>query len=147
MIQTFSATTETFLSDLRRTNDVEQLSSGYRVTSAADDPADIVTMLQVQNQMGQTSQVTNNLSRLQNEVNAGESVLDQAGSLLQQARVLGAQALGIDQTPQTLQALAVQVQDLQQQMVGLSQTEVSGRYIFSGDNDQAPQYTLDPTNL
>jgi flagellar hook-associated protein 3 FlgL len=152
MIQTFSATTETFLSDLtlseqRSSKDIEELSSGYSVSSAADDPADVVTLLQVGSQMAQATQITNNLSSLQNEVTTGESVLDEAVSLMQQAEVLGSQALDVNQTSNTLQSVAVQVQDLQQQMVGLSQTEVSGRYIFSGDNDQAPQYTLDPSNL
>jgi flagellar hook-associated protein 3 FlgL len=149
MIQTFSATTEMFLSDLatseaRSSKDIAELSSGYSVSSPSDAPADVVTILQVQNQMAQTTQVTNNLNRLQNEVNTGESVLDEAVSLLQQANVLGAQALGVGQTAQTMQALAIQVSDLQQQIVGLSQTAVSGRYIFSGDNDQAAQYTLTP---
>jgi flagellar hook-associated protein 3 FlgL len=151
MSQTFSATTQIFLSDLalskqRSSRDIEELSSGYRVTNASDAPQDVVTILNVQNQITQTTQVTGNLSRLSNEVNTGESVLQQAVLFLQQANVLGAQALGIGQTPQTLQALAVQVQQLQQQIVGLSQTNVSGRYIFSGDNDQAPQYTFDPSN-
>lgn len=149
MIQTFDATTEMFLSDLavnkaRTVKDIQQLSSGYAVSSAADAPGDVVTLLQVQNQMVQTTQVSNNLSRLQNEVNTGESVLEECVSLLQQANVLGAQALAVGQTASTMQALAVQVRDLQQQIVGLSQTQVSGRYIFSGDNDQAPQYTLNP---
>jgi flagellar hook-associated protein 3 FlgL len=149
MIRTFTATTEMFLSDLkaseaRSSKDIEQISSGYRVTSASDSPQDVVTILQVQNAMAQTTQVTNNLSRLQNEVNTGESVLEVGVSLLQQANVLGAQALGVGQTPETLQAIAIQLRDLQQQTVGLSQTVVSGRYIFSGDNDHAAQYTLDP---
>lgn len=149
MIQTFDATTEMFLSDLalseaRSSKDIQQLSSGYAVSCAADAPGDVVTLLQVQNQMAQTTQVSNNLSRLRNEVNTGESVLEESVSLLQQANVLGAQALGVGQTASTLQALAVQVRDLQQQIVGLSQTQVSGRYIFSGDNNQAPQYTMNP---
>ena len=149
MIQTFSATTEMFLSDLeaskaRSSKDIEQLSSGYRVTTPSDAPQDVVTILQVQNAMAQTTQVTRNLSRLQNEVNTGESVLEEAVTLLQEANVLGAQALGVGQTPEALQALATQLHDLQQQVVGLSQTVVSGRYIFSGDNDHAEQYTLNP---
>jgi flagellar hook-associated protein 3 FlgL len=151
MIQTYSATTEMFLSDLdvsktRTSADLEQLSSGYKVRTAADAPADIVTLLQVQNQMAQATQVSNNLSRLQTQVTSGESALDQAISLMQQAGVLGARGMAVDQTPVTFQALASQVQSLQQEMVGLSQTSASGSYIFSGDNDLQAQYTLDPTN-
>ncbi len=34
---------------------------------------------------------------------------------------------------------------LQQTLVGISQTQVNGHYIFSGDQDSGPAYQLDPT--
>ena len=152
MIQTFNATTEIFLSNLalseqRASRDLQQMSSGYRVTDPSDAPADAVSILQIQNSITQTKQTTNNLTRLRGEVDTGESTLAAAVTLLQNANVLAAQALGPSQTAETRQALALQVRDIQQQMVGLSQANAEGRYIFSGDNDSAPQYSLDPTNL
>jgi len=150
MIRTFSATTETFLTNLnlieqRAATDSRQISSGYAVNEASDSPADVVNLLQVSNKMTQLQQVTANLTRLKTEVDSGESALETAVSLMQNANVLAAQALGVGQTASTLQALAVQVQNLQQQMVGLSQTNTAGHYIFSGDNDLQPQYTMTPT--
>jgi len=41
--------------------------------------------------------------------------------------------------------LATQVNGILQNLVGLSQSTVNGRYIFSGANDTQPQYQLDPT--
>jgi flagellar hook-associated protein 3 FlgL len=41
--------------------------------------------------------------------------------------------------------LAQQVASLQTEMVNLSQTQVAGRYIFSGDLDQSPSYQVDLT--
>lgn len=150
MIRTFSATTETFLTNLglvkqRASEDSKQISSGYAVTEASDSPADVVSLLRVTNDMAQLEQVTDNLSRLKTEVDSGEGALENAVSLMQNANVLGAQALGVGQTAATLQALAVQVKNLQQQMVGLSQTNATGHYIFSGDEDLQPQYTMTPT--
>ncbi len=152
MIQTFNATTEIFLSNLelsqqRASRDLQQMSSGYRVTNPSDAPADAVSILQVQNNITQTRQTTNNLTRLKGEVDTGEATMETVVTLLQNANVLAAQALGPSQTIETLQALALQVRDIQQQMVGLSQANAQGRYIFSGDNDSAAQYSLDPTNL
>lgn len=152
MIQTFNATTEIFLSNLelsqqRASRDLQQMSSGYRVTNPSDAPADAVSILQVQNNITQTRQTTNNLTRLKGEVDTGEATMETVVTLLQNANVLAAQALGPSQTIETLQALALQVRDIQQQMVGLSQANAQGRYIFSGDNDSAAQYSLDLTNL
>lgn len=150
MIRTFSATTETFLTNLdlikqRASKDSEQLSSGYAVTEASDSPSDVVSLLRVTNDMAQVGQVADNLGRLKTEVDSGESALENAVSLMQNANVLAAQALGVGQTADTLKALAVQVQNLQQQMLGLSQTNAGGHYIFSGDDDLQPQYTMTPT--
>jgi len=149
MIRTFSATTEIFLTNLelvkqRASKDSTQLSSGHAVTEASDSPADVVSLLRVSNEMAQLGQMTENLTRLKTEVDSGESALENAVSLLQDANVLAAQALGVGQTSATMQALAVQVQNLQQQMVGLSQTNAAGHYIFSGDDDLQPQYTMTP---
>jgi flagellar hook-associated protein 3 FlgL len=150
MIRTYSASTEIFLTNLnlikqRASEDAKQLSSGHAVSEASDSPADVVSLLQVRNNLAQLGQVTGNLTRLKTEVDSGESALETAVSLLQNANVLGAQALGVGLTPETLKALAVQVQNLQQQMVGLSQTNATGHFVFSGDSDLQPQYTMSPT--
>jgi flagellar hook-associated protein 3 FlgL len=152
MIQTFSATTEIFLSNLalskqRASRDMQEMSSGYRVTSPSDAPADVISILQIQNNIALTKQTTSNLTRLKGEVDTGEATLATVVTLLQNANVLAAQALGPSQTADTRQALALQVRDIQEQMVGLSQTNADGRYIFSGDNEGAAQYSLDTTNL
>ena len=38
-----------------------------------------------------------------------------------------------------------QVQQIEQQMVSLANTSLSGRYIFAGDTDQTAPYTYDVT--
>jgi flagellar hook-associated protein 3 FlgL len=65
---------------------------------------------------------------------------------MDQATQIAAQSSNTMQTPATMQTLALQVQSLMSQMVALSQTQVQGRYIFSGDDDQNPSYQLDPTS-
>lgn len=151
MIRTFSATTEQFLSSLklsqaRSAKAMEELSSGYRVNRPSDSPADVVSILHIQSDVVRTQQTQTNLTRLKNEVDSAETTLQIAVSILDKANVLAAQALGTGQTPESLQALAGQVKDLQSQMLGLSQLNVQGRFVFSGGSDQQAQYVLDPTN-
>jgi len=39
------------------------------------------------------------------------------------------------------------LQSIEQQMVGLANTQVNNRYIFAGDTDQVQPYTFDPTQI
>jgi flagellar hook-associated protein 3 FlgL len=48
-------------------------------------------------------------------------------------------------TAATRATLAQQVAGIQQALVAISQTQVNGHYIFSGDQDTGPAYQLDPT--
>jgi flagellar hook-associated protein 3 FlgL len=66
--------------------------------------------------------------------------------LTNQAASLGAEGADSTTTAQTRQQLAQQVQNIFDQVVSTSQTEVGGRYIFSGDDDQSPQYQVDPSS-
>jgi flagellar hook-associated protein 3 FlgL len=152
MIRNFDPTTENFLTNLnvsQRRMDLYlgQLSSGYRVTRPSDAPEDVISILRTQADLARGSQVQSNLTRLRNEVDAGEATLQVAVTLLDKANVLGAQALGVGQTAESRAALAQQVRDLHSQLVGLTQLNVQGRFVFSGDNDQQPQYALDATDL
>lgn len=151
MIRNFNPITETFLSNLRLTQKRSErasteVSSGYRVSAPSDSPDDVVTLMRIDSNSRRTSQVQTNLTRLMNEVTTADSTLQIAITVLDRANVLGAQALGVGLTAEQVEALGIQVKDLQQEMVNLSQVNVQGRYIFSGDRDQAPQFTLDPTN-
>jgi flagellar hook-associated protein 3 FlgL len=83
---------------------------------------------------------------VQAQVNAGDSALQSSIQLLQNALSLGTQGSGTTATAQQQGALATQVQDLLSQLVGLSQTQVNGVYIFSGDASGSPPYQLDPTS-
>lgn len=152
MIRNFNPVTERFLTNLalsqkRSAKNMEEISSGYRANKASDAPDDVVSILRIQSDVHRTTQVQNNLSRLSNEVNSAEATLQIAITLTDRANVLAAQSLNVAQTPESLATIETQVQDLLKQMVGLTQLNIQGRYVFSGDNDSAPQYQLDPVNL
>lgn len=147
MIRAFDPVTEMFLASLqvvekRISTDTEQLSSGYRVSRPSDSPEDVVAMADLEGKLSSAAQLQTNLTHAQNEADSSESALETAVSMMEQADVLATQALGISQDASTRAALAPQVQQLLQQMLGLSQLNVQGRFVFSGDNDQSAQYTL-----
>jgi flagellar hook-associated protein 3 FlgL len=62
---------------------------------------------------------------------------------MDQAVSLAAQGANSATDAQGRQTIAQQIAAIQQQMVDISQTQVQGRYIFSGDQDGSPTYQLD----
>jgi flagellar hook-associated protein 3 FlgL len=147
MLRAFDAVTELFLANLeqsqhRSSQAMQELSSGYKMSRASDAPADVVTVLHVQNDVDRATQVQNNLSRLQNEVDISEGTIQTAISIMDRITVLGTQALGLAQTAETRSGILSQLRGMQTQLVGLTQLKVQGRYVFSGDQDDAAQYTL-----
>lgn len=128
------------------TNADNQLSTGLRVNVASDAPGEVEDIFQARSDLASVNQVSQNLTNVQSQVNTGDSSLQSAIQLLQNALSLGTEGSGTTVTPQQQGALATQVQDLLSQLVGLSQTQVNGVYIFSGDASGSPPYQLDPAS-
>ena len=123
-----------------------QLSSGYRVNQASDAPQQVEDIFQTRANLGQANQVIQNLTTVQAQVNAGDSALQNAIQVLQQAETYATQGASSTTTVAQQQQLATQVQSLQSQLVALSRTQVGGVYIFSGDQSSSPAYQVDPSS-
>ena len=123
-----------------------QLSSGLRVNVASDAPGEVEDIFQARSDLASVNQTTQNLTNVQAQVNAGDSSLQSAIQLLQNALSLGTQGSGTTVTSAQQGALSTQVQDLLSQLVGLSQTQVNGVYIFSGDQSGSPPSQLDSSS-
>jgi flagellar hook-associated protein 3 FlgL len=118
-----------------------QISSGYRVNQASDDPAAVPGILNTTSQIAAQTQTQANLNQTKLELDTGDGALQSAVKLVEQAISLGSQGASTLSSNQA--TLVQQVQDIQQQLVGLANTQVNGRYIFSGDLDQQPLYSYD----
>lgn len=145
MFNTISTANERFLADLsnlegRLLTAQRQISSGLRMQSVADDPDQVSALLAVKAQIAHNSQLKYNLGRVQTEVNAAENAINTAATLMDRARQIAAQGASSTTTVDTRTQLAGQVKDIITEMFGLTQTQVEGRYVFSGDSDQTPPY-------
>jgi len=149
MLSGLNGSTEQYLADLDRIQSSldqvqRQISSGVRVGIPSDDPAAVPSILSTQSQIAATTQFQSNLNDLKSELDGGDSALQQAVQLVEQAISLGAQ-IGNDLTDTARNDLLQQVQAVESQLVDISRTAVNGRYIFSGDSDSKPLYAYDPT--
>lgn len=150
MIPSLSASSNLFLVELSRVQTTidtttQQVTSGYRINQPSDAPDQISPLLQLQANLNQNRAISQNLTVLQPEVASADQAIGSAIQLLDQALSAGAQGANGTATSQSRAILAQQVQSLQQQMVSLASTQVSGNYIFSGDQPGSPSYALDLT--
>jgi len=147
MTPSINPNSEIFLSNLQQIQSrigmaERQLSSGLRVSIASDAPDQISSILQLRAQIAGVQQTQQNLSNVTPQVTSGEDAIQQAIQVLDTATSLATQAAGSTSNAAQRLDLVPQVQGILQQLVSLSQTSVSGQYIFSGDQSGQPQYTL-----
>lgn len=150
MYTNLDAQTTQYLNSLKTINDGVQraqreIGSGKRLSTASDDPDVISALMQTRSDVARLKQIDTNMGRLDTEVNTAESTLQQSVKLFDRVRVLAAEAAGISQTADTRKTIAGEVQDLLDRFVKLANTQADGRFLFSGDSDQAIAYDIDFT--
>jgi flagellar hook-associated protein 3 FlgL len=151
MITGLSASNEQFLASLNiLQNNLsqadEQLSSGLSVNQASDAPQSIQDIFETRSELGQATQSAQNLTTIQGQVQTASTAVQDAIELLNQAVSLGTEGASSSTTASTQQDLATQVQALQAQLVAISNTEVGGVYVFSGDASGSPPYQVDTSS-
>ncbi len=148
MIRRLDAATDAFLTDLayisRRVEQAQQeVTSGRRINKVSDAPDELSSLLQLRTELNQTEQLRSNLSRVKAEADTAEQTLQSAIEALDRAAVLGMQGANGTMTAERREMIAVEVETILEQMVGLSRSRIEGRYIFSGNADDQPPYTID----
>jgi flagellar hook-associated protein 3 FlgL len=148
MFPGINGVTQQYLANLARTETqlqqtTEDISSGIDVQQPSDSPAAISEILQTETALANNQQIQSNLTSVTTEVNTADSALQTAVQQVESAISLATQGASSTATAQTRATLAQQVANIQQTLVGIAQTSVNGRYIFSGDDDTQPPYQLD----
>ncbi len=125
--------------------DVLNISSGVDIRNLSDQPDEVSPLLEARAQLSAAQQAATNLGSYTTEVKTADQSISSAIQLFDQVQTLAAEGATGTQTASTRAQLAAQLQSIEQQMVGLANTQVNGRYIFAGDADQTQPYTFDPT--
>jgi flagellar hook-associated protein 3 FlgL len=138
--QIFLANVDRIQQNLAEAN--RQVTSGLQISVPSEDPDQIAPLLQLRSDLAQNNQIQSNLVLAQTDASSADNVLTSAIQLMNQAETLATQATDTTLDANDRASIASQIQSLQQQMVNLSNTQVQGRYIFSGDQDQTPAYEI-----
>lgn len=149
MIPTLDPSTQHFLNTLSRIAQrmeraQRQIATGRKIAEVTDAPSSVSLVLAAQARFATNDQKLDNLGRVKTEVDAAEQALQNAVSLFDTFQTLAAQGATDTQTAASRNVIAQQIDGLLEQMVGLADTAVEGRYIFAGDTDQQVPYTYNP---
>lgn len=123
----------------------EQVSSGKRLLSPADDPVATVRLLQLDQEAGRLEQFKSNMSAATNSLNQEEATLNSVTNILQRVREITLQAGNGALDSSDRQALAQELNEREEELFGLfNSRNARGEYLFGGFQSQTPPFVREP---
>ena len=122
-----------------------QLASGRRVVVPSDDPAAAAVLSLNHASASQSDQFLQVIGSVSARLQVADSTLGSVVSSLNRAISLGIQGGGATLSQADRNAIAAEIQGLQQELVGLANGAFQGTYLFGGTADKNPPFVLDPT--
>jgi flagellar hook-associated protein 3 FlgL len=119
-----------------------ELSTGISLQNAADNPAAMVQVTQLNTQISASQQYQTNGSTVNSNLQIEEQSLSDATTTMQSARDLAVEANDSALTSAQRQDIATQLQQLQQQLVSTANsTDSNGNYLFAGEATTTQPFT------
>ncbi len=123
----------------------EQVSSGKRLLSPADDPVATVRLLQLDQEANRLEQFKSNMSAATNSLNQEEATLNSVTNILQRVREITLQAGNGALDASDRQALAQELTEREDELFGLfNSRNARGEYLFGGFQSQTPPFVREP---
>ncbi|XXF07511.1 flagellar hook-associated protein FlgL [Pseudomonas sp. D1-3] len=119
----------------------EQISTGNRILTPADDPVASVRLLQLEQQQNVLGQYKENLTAAQNSLSQEEATLNSVNTVIQRVQELAVRAgngsLGVEER----KSIAAELREREDELLGLMNTKnARGEYLFSGFQGKAEPF-------
>lgn len=122
----------------------QQIASGKRIQSPADDPAGAVRILDVRQAIDTTTQYQRNINLARERLAIEDSTLGSSVDVLQRIRELAIQANNDTQSPQSRAAIATEIRQRLEDLLSLANTTgANGEYLFSGFSTKTQPFAVD----
>ncbi len=121
----------------------EVVSTTKRINRLSDDPVGLVTVLDLRSSLAGVEQMEKNIQMGRSWLTAGESALSQMESLLGDAKALAVQMANSTVGGAQRNNAAVLADGYLRQLLSLANTDVGGRYIFSGTETDTVPFSFD----
>ena len=120
----------------------QQISSGVRLTRAADDPAGMAAAQQLDHLLARLAQYGSNASIADSRLRQQESALSDSGDLLLRARDLAIQANNDSLSDPDRRAIALELRSLRDGLLQIAnRDDGAGRRLFAGTRDGVVPFT------
>jgi len=126
--------------------DEQEIASGQSVNVPSDNPAAAASLVQNADQTSQADQFERSLGSIQGEIQSADSTLNSVTTALQQAIALGVEGANGTVSATDRQAIATQLQGIQNQLLSLANLPYQGNYVFAGTATQTAPYVLDSSS-
>lgn len=123
-------------------NTENQLATGKRVLTPADDPVAAAQILDISEDLALLDQYQRNANLAQGQLALEESTLTEVENTFQRVRELVVQANNATQSPETRRSIATEISARISELEALANTrDASGEYIFGGFQAQNQPFT------
>lgn len=121
----------------------DQLATGKKINRPSDDPVVAIKGMFYRTNLTEVEQYKRNLSEAYTWMENSESGIEQATQVMQRIRELTVQGQNGSNSPEDLKAIGVEIKQLKEDLLGVANTQVAGRYIFNGTQTKNPPITTD----
>lgn len=123
----------------------EQISSGNRILTPADDPVASVRLLQLEQQQAVLSQYKGNLTAAKNSLTQEETTLDSVNTVLQRVRELAVRAGGGALSAEDRRSIATELEQREAELLNLMNSRnARGEYLFAGNLGKTEPFIRNP---
>lgn len=149
MRTTSSSTYRSIQFSLQRTNSrvdtiYLQAATGKRLNRASDDPTAVPKVLSARSEITGMDRHLENMALAQDRMDIVDGYLDSAETVIARAQEIAVAGLNGSLSDEDLQAYAIEVEALQEQLLSIGNAQVEGKYLFAGFSDGSAPFGDDP---
>ena len=123
----------------------EQISSGKRILTPADDPVATVRLLQLSQESNRLEQFSTNMTAANNSLTQEEAILNSVNNVLQRVREIAIEAGDGSKSDADRQALATELEQREEELYNLfNSRNARGEYLFGGYQSSDQPFVKNP---
>ncbi|MFV9510517.1 flagellar hook-associated protein FlgL [Tepidibacillus sp. LV47] len=124
-----------------------QMATGKRINKPSDDPVGLSFALRYRSELVANEQYQRNVDSAISWLEYTDKLISETNDVLQKARELAVQGANGTNSDESMEALAMEVEQLYEQLVNIGNSQFNGKYVFNGQKTDQPPYDMDTAKL
>lgn len=123
----------------------QQTTTGRKINKASDDPVGITYSVRYRAEISANEQYQENVDSALSWLDFNDTVVAQAGDVLQRVKELATQGANGTNPDLALDNIKSEIEQLKRQLIDIANSKLNGKYVFNGEQfDKMPYDTTDP---